>query len=73
MQPFSPFPCPRAIFNDASMSLSEKMDRIRTLQKTLHLLPPDSSELNELIDLCHDVSNKLTSQLLKSGWGVRQN
>jgi len=55
------------------MSLPEKMDRIRTLQKSLHLLPPDSSELKELIDLCHDVSNKLTSQLLKGGWSARQN
>ncbi len=50
------------------MSLAEKVERIRILQKSLHLLPPESSDLTELIALCHEVSNKLTGQLIKASF-----
>ncbi len=63
-----PFSCPRAIFDDPRMSLAEKVERIRILQKSLHLLPPESSDLTELIALCHEVSNKLTGQLIKASF-----
>jgi len=57
--------CPREISQDPALTLEEKLQRIRTLQKGIHLLPLDSPESLELISLCHEVSNDLIAQLLE--------
>lgn len=42
-----------------------KIERIRQIQKRLHLLPIDSPEAAEIITLCHDVVNTLSGPILE--------